>query len=110
MNIMENYLITVRHTPSWAWILLAYLIYAGRKALQPRRQSLRRLLVLPIVFLCWGASSILHTLALREIVVAGFLLALIVGLCLGWMLGKTRAFTGPIFGTSSVPARRCRWC
>lgn len=85
---MENYLIIIRHTPSWVWILLAYLIYAGIKARQARRQSLLRLLVLPIVFLCWGASSILHTLAIREVAVAGFLLALIVGVCLGWILGK----------------------
>ncbi|MFE8103379.1 hypothetical protein RBA71_18095 [Brenneria goodwinii] len=85
---MENYLIIIRHTPSWVWILLAYLIYAGIKARQPRQQSLRRLLVLPIIFLCWGGFSILHTLVAREVAVAGFVLALIAGVVLGWMLGK----------------------
>ncbi|QTF08899.1 hypothetical protein HC231_14040 [Brenneria izadpanahii] len=85
---MENYLIIIRHTPSWVWILLAYLIYAGIKARQPRQQSLRRLLVLPIIFLCWGLSSILHNLTMTEVAVAGFVLALIIGLALGWMLGK----------------------
>ncbi|MCG8710523.1 DUF1453 family protein [Brenneria sp. 4F2] len=92
---MENYLIILRHTPSWVWVLLAYLIYAGIKARQPRRQSLPRLLLLPIVFLYWGASSILHTLAIREVAVAGFVLALSVGACLGWMLGKTAGVYRP---------------
>lgn len=85
---MENYLIIIRHTPVWVWILLAYLIYAGIKARQPRQQSLLRLLILPIVFLYWGASSILHTLNIREAAIAGFLLALAVGVILGWISGK----------------------
>nr|WED68534.1 hypothetical protein PJ912_23015 [Pectobacterium colocasium] len=59
---MEDLLIILRHTPYWVWIVLGYLIYAGIKASQPRRQSLARMLVVPIVFMVWGVSAIFHTL------------------------------------------------
>ncbi|MCL2898644.1 DUF6622 family protein [Brenneria tiliae] len=85
---MENYLLIIRHTPSWVWIVLAYLLYAGMKARRPRQQSLSRLLVLPLVFLCWGVAALFHTLAMVEAAAGGFLLALIIGLGLGWRLGK----------------------
>ncbi|MBJ7221204.1 MULTISPECIES: hypothetical protein [unclassified Brenneria] len=44
--------------------------------------------MLPLIFLCWGIAAILSTLVLRNAAVVGFLLALTVGLCLGWQLGK----------------------
>lgn len=52
------------------------------------QQSLSRLLALPLVFLCWGVAAIFHTLAMVEAAAGGFLLALIIGLGLGWRLGK----------------------
>ncbi|WP_437213900.1 DUF6622 family protein [Pectobacterium sp. LFLA-215] len=86
---MEDLLIILRHTPYWVWIVLGYLIYAGIKASQPRRQSLARMLVVPIVFMVWGVSAIFHTLLIPLAAAGGFLLTLSVGLGIGWTLGKT---------------------
>nr|WP_234932178.1 DUF6622 family protein [Pectobacterium carotovorum] len=81
---MENLLIILRHTPYWVWIVLGYLIYVGVKASRPRQQSLARMLVVPMVFMVWGISAIFHTLRLPLAAAGGFLLALTIGLCIGW--------------------------
>ncbi|AIA71611.1 DUF6622 family protein [Pectobacterium atrosepticum] len=96
---MENLLIILRHTPYWVWAVLGYLIYAGVKASQPRRQPLARMLIVPAVFMVWGISSIFHTLMLPLAAAGGFLLMLMIGLGIGWMWGA-------ISGTY-LPEPRC---
>lgn len=46
------------HTPLWVWILLAYLIWQGMQAMQPRTTPIWRALILPLVFIVWGVSRI----------------------------------------------------
>jgi hypothetical protein len=46
------------HTPLWAWVLLAYLIWQGIKAMQPRTTTIWRALIVPAVFIVWGVSSL----------------------------------------------------
>lgn len=48
----------VTHTPLWAWLLLAYLVWQGIKAMQPRTTPVWRALILPVVFIVWGVSRI----------------------------------------------------
>jgi hypothetical protein len=48
----------VTHTPLWAWILLAYLIWQGVKAMGPRKSTIWRALIVPVVFIVWGLSRI----------------------------------------------------
>ncbi|MDX6914343.1 DUF6622 family protein [Pectobacterium carotovorum] len=103
---MEDLLIILRHTPYWVWIVLGYLIYAGIKASQPRRQSLTRMLVVPIVFMVWGVSAIFHALLIPLAASGGFLLTLIVGLGIGWTWGKT---SGAYLPESRVFQRTGSW-
>lgn len=46
------------HTPFWVWILLAYLVWQGIKAMQPRTTPIWRVLIVPVVFIVWGVSRI----------------------------------------------------
>ncbi|EJN14761.1 hypothetical protein PMI42_01678 [Bradyrhizobium sp. YR681] len=46
------------HTPLWVWGLLAYLVWQGIKAMQPRTTSIWRALIVPVVFIVWGVSRI----------------------------------------------------
>ena len=46
------------HTPPWVWILLAYLVWQGIKSMQPRKAPIWRALIVPVVFIAWGVSSI----------------------------------------------------
>jgi len=44
--------------PLWAWILLAYLVWQGIKAMGPRTTTIWRALIVPAVFIVWGLSRI----------------------------------------------------
>ena len=46
------------HTPPWVWILLAYLVWQGIKAMRPRKAPIWRALIVPFVFIAWGISRI----------------------------------------------------
>ena len=48
----------IKHTPLWAWALLAYLIWQGIKAMQPRTSTIWRALIVPAVFIVWGLSRL----------------------------------------------------
>src|ERR1043166_7818623 len=47
------------HTPIWAFVLLAYLIWVGIKAMRPRPVTIWRSLIVPAVFIVWGLSRLL---------------------------------------------------
>jgi hypothetical protein len=46
------------HTPIWVWALLAFLVWQGVKAMQPRKAKIWRALIVPVVFIVWGISRI----------------------------------------------------
>ncbi|TQF40463.1 hypothetical protein UNPF46_10400 [Bradyrhizobium sp. UNPF46] len=46
------------HTPPWVFVLLAYLVWQGIQAMQPRTTPIWRALILPVVFIVWGMSRI----------------------------------------------------
>jgi hypothetical protein len=48
----------ITHTPLWAWMLLAYLVWQGIKAMGPRTTTIWRALIVPAVFIVWGLSRI----------------------------------------------------
>jgi hypothetical protein len=48
----------ITHTPLWAWMLLAYLVWQGIKAMGPRTTTIWRALIVPAVFIIWGLSRI----------------------------------------------------
>ena len=76
------------NTPLWVWALLALLIWLGSLGLKRRRMALRRVAIVPVVFVIWGLSG----LAARPFE-AGIIAALwLGGLILGATLGLT---TGP---------------
>ena len=47
------------HTPLWAFLLLAYLVWQGIKAMWPRKTTIRRSLIVPLVFIVWGLSRLM---------------------------------------------------
>jgi hypothetical protein len=48
----------ITHTPLWVWPLLAYLVWQGIKAMQPRTTTIWRALIVPAVFIVWGLSRL----------------------------------------------------
>jgi hypothetical protein len=55
---MRYVLGVLTHTPPWVFLLFAYLVWQGIRALQPRTQSIWRLLIVPLIFIVWGLSRI----------------------------------------------------
>jgi hypothetical protein len=51
-------LVILTHTPLWAYLLLAYLVWQGILARRPRNQSIWRLMIVPAVFIITGLSRI----------------------------------------------------
>lgn len=76
------------HTPWWVFLLFAYLVWQGVRALQPRTQALPRLLIVPAIFIVWGLSRI----GLRHDDNAWPLLAWLIG---AMLLAPLAFFTGP---------------
>ncbi|MBD1577429.1 MULTISPECIES: DUF6622 family protein [Vibrio] len=57
----------IKNTPVWVWILLAYLVRRGITSLKPREVSVRRLLIIPMIFFIWGVYEIITTLTLTSL-------------------------------------------
>jgi len=83
------------HTPVWVWPLLAFLVYRGVAAMQPRDVSPGRLLIIPIVFLVWGFAGLLGAQGDLGRSLAAFLAAAVAGLALGRGLAALSPPPGP---------------
>ncbi len=71
------------HTPIWVWLLLAFLISRGVKAMRPREASPSRVLIVPLVFLLWGLSGLIGAEEGLGVKLALFAAGLGVGLLAG---------------------------
>lgn len=49
----------ISHVPRWVWLLLAYLVWQGYRALSDHTVPLRRVALVPIVFIIWGLSGLI---------------------------------------------------
>ncbi|MFC3226923.1 DUF6622 family protein [Marinibaculum pumilum] len=74
-------------TPWWVWVLLVVLVHRGIKALRPTTGPLWRFAIIPVIFLAWGISSLVTDLGLTGLSVGGYLVALIAGIGIGWLMG-----------------------
>ena len=100
----------ISHTPIWVWVLLAFLVWRGINAMQPRTIAPSRALIIPLVFLVWGLAGLITARGL------GFALALFaVGAIAGLVAGSALAALTPAPGltarraSSPCRARRFRW-
>lgn len=61
----------IKGTPIWVWLLLLFLIYMGSKSLFDRTIELKKLLIMPIVFLVMTTSHIKDPLSYGIFLVMG---------------------------------------
>ena len=79
------------HTPIWVWLLLAFLISRGVKAMSPREVSPSRVLIVPLVFFVWGLSGLIgasHDVGVKLVLFVG-------GLVVGVVAGRALASLMP---------------
>lgn len=72
------------YTPIWVWILLAYLLLRGIKALRSREVSPSRALVLPVIFFVWALAGMFAELTDWPVGLLAFAIGLGIGFAGGW--------------------------
>ncbi|HEY0229792.1 MAG TPA: DUF6622 family protein [Dokdonella sp.] len=50
----------LRNTPVWVYLLFAYLLWMGLKRLQPSVRDVRRVYIVPAVFIVWGLYGLVQ--------------------------------------------------
>jgi hypothetical protein len=72
----------MKHTPVWVYFIFGYLVYVGIQSTKTRIVSVKRVLILPIVFAVWSLGSLV-TSGQFESKIIGWLAALPVGILIG---------------------------
>ena len=80
----------VVNTPLWVWPLMLFVLWLGWRGLQPRVMPPARLAILPLVGLGTSLAGIAQSLQ-PGLALAGWAVALLAALPLGWAIGTRRA-------------------
>ncbi|HGM7333965.1 TPA: DUF6622 family protein [Stenotrophomonas maltophilia] len=83
MNMLQH---LASQTPTWVWLLLAFLVTRGIAAMKPGETSLQKLAVVPVLFTVWGAWSISHRYGMSLSAWGEWLAGIGSGAALGWLL------------------------
>jgi hypothetical protein len=86
---MPSFFQIVANTPLWVWPLMAFVLWLGLQGLRPRVIPVWRLAILPAVSLATSLAGIAQS-ANPAGAAAGWGLALIAFLPLGWAFGQDR--------------------
>lgn len=72
------------NTPWWVYVLLVYLLCVGYKASKPGTVSIKKLLILPVLFSVMSIHSLVTVIGVNGFSVSVYGVALLVGIGLGW--------------------------
>ena len=84
MPTVSFVLAVLKGTPVWVWVLLAYLVYRGVKALRTSVTSLPKLAVIPTVFVIWGIWGTYAAFGGSPVSLALWLTSFVLGTALGY--------------------------
>jgi hypothetical protein len=80
----------VANTPIWVWVLLAYLLFIGVRALRPGTAPLWRIAIMPTIFFLWGLFSLYQLHGLAPAKVLPWAAALVGGIVVGMLIASLR--------------------
>ena len=81
------------HTPAWVWIVLAFLISRGFKALKGGTVPLSKLAIVPAVFAVWGLMHLFKEPSAGWVTGLAWLVGAAAGLGMGTLLARTSGMT-----------------
>jgi hypothetical protein len=81
----------VGHTPAWVFAVLAVLAVLGLQSLRPRTVPIRRLLIVPAVFIVWGIISLATRAPASPALIVDWLATAAVGMALAWPMSRVNA-------------------
>ncbi|SAK45566.1 hypothetical protein AWB75_00801 [Caballeronia catudaia] len=94
----------IQGTPTWVWLLLAFLVYRGVKALQTQTTPLSKLAIIPLIFAGMGVAHLISAPLAGVAAVAAWAIALGVGFVGGvFNASRTRYIVDPIALTVMSP-------
>lgn len=81
---MEAVWTALTNTPTWVYLLFAFLIWVGIKASKPRVLPIKKLFILPAVFVYMSTHTLLTSFAIHFIDVSIWAGAIFLGTVIGW--------------------------
>ncbi|AQH04948.1 hypothetical protein A9R05_36500 (plasmid) [Burkholderia sp. KK1] len=94
----------IQGTPTWVWVLLAFLVYRGVKALQTRTTPLSKLAIIPLIFAGMGIAHLISAPLAGWAAVAAWVVALGAGFIGGvFNASRTRFIVDPMALTVMSP-------
>jgi hypothetical protein len=78
--------LTLQYTPWWVYLLLAYVIFIGIKASKSRTVSLRKLFILPVIFLALSLEMLVSHFDLNTLSICTWLGSVLLGSLIGALL------------------------
>lgn len=82
---MQTIVNALKGTPWWVYVLFFYLLFIGIKALKPAVVSLKKMFILPIIFIAWSLYNLITEL--YDPLHLGFwIVSLAAGTLLGWLM------------------------
>lgn len=79
----------IKDTPWWVFVLLAYLIFIGIKALKSQTVSFKKLLILPALFAIWNISWLFTHSEGKYSYFALWFIGIVLGGVIGWQFVRT---------------------
>ncbi|MDR5760347.1 DUF6622 family protein [Caballeronia sp. LZ035] len=91
-------------TPTWVWVLLAFLLYRGIKALQTNTAPLSKLAVVPLIFAGLGIAHLMSDPFAGWSAVLAWIIGVGAGIAGGmFTASRTRFIVDPIARTVMLP-------
>ena len=87
-NFFENVYYVLIYTPWWVYVLFIYLIFIGIKASKPRKNSLIKLAIVPLVFLILSIDSLMNETSLHSPNLLAYIIAMLIGILIGFLIAK----------------------
>lgn len=81
---MEAVWTALTNTPTWVYLLFAFLIWVGIKASKTRVLPIKKLLILPAIFIYMSTHTLLTSFAIHLIDVSIFAATISLGILIGW--------------------------
>lgn len=83
---MHDIVIALKYTPDWVYLLFAYLLIIGFKAINISKSHLLKLTLLPLVFIIVLIQSLFNDVGVDTMTLSVGFLGLLLGVTVGWML------------------------
>jgi hypothetical protein len=80
-------------TPVWVWVLLAFLVSRGLKALKGGTAPLSKLAIVPVVFTGWGIMHLIHEPSANWHTALAWIIGAALGLAVGVALAQSGGMT-----------------